>query len=58
VADAQAAQLDGGVAPGDGAPLARGIHSSTFRLNVSAFCGIGGAFMGCLEGVKGVFWGH
>jgi hypothetical protein len=25
----------------------RGLHSSTFRLNVSAFCGIGGAFSGC-----------
>ena len=27
--------------------LGRGLHSSTFRLNVSAFCGIGGAFRGC-----------
>ena len=26
----------------------RGIHSSTFRLNVSALSGIGGAFRGCL----------
>ena len=25
----------------------RGSHSSTFRLNISAFCGIGGAFRGC-----------
>jgi hypothetical protein len=25
------------------APTIRGLHSSTFRLNVSAFCGIGGA---------------
>jgi len=24
----------------------RGLHSFTFRLNVSAFCGIGGAFRG------------
>ena len=24
----------------------RGLHSSTFRLNVSGFCGIGGAFRG------------
>jgi hypothetical protein len=33
------------------APHARGLHSSTFQLNVSAFCGIGSAFRGCLEGV-------
>jgi len=37
----------------------RGLHSFTFQLNVSAFCGIGGAFRGCLglgfevEGVLG-----
>jgi len=32
------------------APLepGRGLHSSTFRLNVSTLCGIGGAFRGCL----------
>jgi len=29
----------------------RGLHSSTFRLNVSAFCGIGGVFEGCVWGV-------
>ena len=29
----------------------RRLHSSTFRLNVSAFDGIGGAFRGCLGGV-------
>jgi len=29
----------------------RGLHSSTFRLDVSAFCGIGGAFRGFLGGV-------
>jgi hypothetical protein len=29
----------------------RGLHSSTFWLNVSAFCGVGGAFRGCLGGV-------
>jgi uroporphyrin-III C-methyltransferase len=28
--------------------LGRGSHSSTFWLNVSAFCGIGGACRGCL----------
>ena len=28
----------------------RRLHSSTFRLNVSAFDGIGGAFRGCLLG--------
>ena len=26
----------------------RGLHTSTSRLNVSAFCGIGGTFRGCL----------
>ena len=31
--------------------LGRGLHSSTFRLNVSTLCGIGGAFRGCLGGV-------
>jgi len=29
----------------------RGLHSSSFRLNVSAFCGIGCAFRGCLGGI-------
>jgi len=28
----------------------RGLHSSTFRLNLSAFCAIGGAFRGSLVG--------
>jgi len=40
--------------------LGRGLHSSNFRLNVSAFCGIGGAFGGsldCVEEVSG-FQGH
>jgi hypothetical protein len=36
------------------APPARGLHSSTFQLNLSAFCGIGVAFRGCFEGVWGV----
>jgi len=27
-------------------PLVRGLYSFTFQLNVSAFCGIGGAFRG------------
>ena len=31
----------------------RGLHPFIFLLNVSAFCGIGGAFRGCLEGVFG-----
>ena len=38
-------------------PTGRGLHSFTFRLNVSAFCGIEGAFRGCLRGVHGVFIG-
>ena len=32
----------------------RRLHSSTFRLNVSAFDGIGCAFRGCFGGFKGV----
>jgi hypothetical protein len=28
-------------------PDGRGLHSSTFQLNVSAFCGIGVACRGC-----------
>jgi hypothetical protein len=35
----------------------RGLHSSTFRLNVSAFCGIGGPSGGAysvFEGVMGI----
>ena len=38
-------------------PETRGIHSSTIQLNVSAFGGIGGAFMGYLRGVRGVLRG-
>ena len=34
------------------AAAGRGLHSSIFWLNVSAFCGIGGAFRGCLVGVS------
>jgi len=38
--------------------LGRGLHSSTFRLNVSAFYGIGSAFRGCFTGgVQGVSGG-
>jgi hypothetical protein len=29
----------------------RGLHSSTSRLNVSTFCGIGAACRGCVGGV-------
>ena len=35
----------------DGHACGRGLHSSTFRLNVSALCAIGGSFKGCLGGV-------
>ena len=35
----------------------RGLHSSTFRLNVSAFCGIRGACWGCLGGDQDVSGG-
>ena len=43
----------------DGAPGVdgSGLHSSTFRLNVSAMYGIGGARRGCVARVKGVFGG-
>jgi len=36
-------------------PPYRGLHSFTFRLNVSAFCGTGGAFRGCSGGVQGYY---
>ena len=35
----------------------RGLHSSTFRLNVSAFCGMGDCFWKCQGSVEGVFGG-
>ena len=35
----------------------RGLHSSTFRLNVSALCGVGGAIRDCLGGVEEVSGG-
>ena len=42
-------------------PSSRGLHSSAFRLNLSAFCGIEGGVRGCLGGVrasvKGFFGG-
>ena len=38
--------------------LGRGLHSSTFRPNVSACCGIGSAFRGCLEGMERVLGGY
>ena len=36
----------------------RGFHSSTFQLNLSAFCSMGGVFKGCLGGVWGLCRGH
>jgi len=41
------------VCAAEGAP-GRGLHSSTFWLNLSAFCGIGGACRGCLKRTRGV----
>jgi len=38
-------------------PYCRGLHSTTFRLNVSAFFGIGGACRGFLGGVQEVSGG-
>jgi hypothetical protein len=35
----------------------RGLHASTSRRNVNAFCGIGGALRGCLRGVWGLLGG-
>jgi len=39
---------------GENPPGVRGLHSSTFQLNLSAFYGIGGARRGCVARVKGV----
>jgi hypothetical protein len=33
----------------------KGLHPSTFQLNLSALYGIGGARRGCVAHVKGVF---
>ena len=41
---------------GDG-NVGRGLHSSTFRLNLSASYGIGGARKDCVARVKGVLGG-
>jgi len=38
-------------------PTVRGLHSSTFKLNLSAFYGIGVARRGCVAHVKGVLGG-
>jgi len=38
-------------------PPGRGLHSPTFRLNVSALCGIGGALRVCLGGAQGMLGG-
>ena len=37
--------------------MGRGLHSSTFRLDVSAFCGIGGVIRGCVGGAYEVLGG-
>jgi len=39
------------LAAGQSLLTGRGLNSSTFKLNVSASCGIGGVFRGCLGGV-------
>jgi len=38
-------------------PLPRGLHSSTFQLNLSAWYGIGGARRDCVARVKGLLGG-
>ena len=43
--------------PPVGAVGGRGIHSFTFKLNLSAWYGIGGARRGCVSRVKGVLGG-
>jgi hypothetical protein len=57
----EAVQVSAVVKEGDEAKGAgRGLHSSTFRLNVSAFCGIGGAiggYQGVVEAVLGALMG-
>jgi len=35
-------------------PMPRGLHSSTFQFNLSAWYGIGGARRGCVARVQGV----
>jgi len=44
-------------AMGNKGPSARGLHSSTFQLNLSALHGIGGARRGCVARVEGVLEG-
>jgi len=62
-ADAVAAGAGAAAAAAAADVEGRGIHSFTFRLNGSAFWGIGGAFRGCLGsdenvslGVTGCVW--
>ena len=38
-----------------GRTTGRGLHSSTFQLNLSALYGVGGAGRGCVARVEGVF---
>ena len=51
------AEMRAGKAATDAAVSGRGLHSSTFRLNLSAFCGTGGAYRGGLRGDSEVLWG-
>ena len=44
LADGTSSYASSAYSGGAGSAGGRGLHSSTFRLNVSAFCGIGGAF--------------
>jgi hypothetical protein len=46
-----------GLGQGGWMPVGRGVHSFTFQFNVNAFCGIGGAFLGCLRGLQWVLGG-
>ena len=48
---------NGSAPPMGVAPSSRGLHSSTFQLNVNAFCGTGGVLMGLFLGLLGVFGG-
>jgi len=48
--DAGPPERDGAAGVRAVAVAGRALHSFTFELNLSASCGIGGAFSGCLGG--------
>ena len=50
--------VDAGALKAAARPLARALHSFTFQLNVSDFCGAGGAFRCWVWGVAGGMRGY